>query len=163
MRAANNYGHIYLGIAIPNGSFNELIILRLASLLSTCIRIKLIVHEEKRWMLNQLHLLLLSPNAPPINVPLIFNSSSIPDASVCKLRINGNQHVQEVRLASLFNIFPLHKNDLLYRSNHFNSDESKVALKAKTEKLSIIRISPSYCLKILDVHEMRIIYICFIK
>jgi hypothetical protein len=86
----------FTGISIPHGSFNELTILKLASLLATCIRIKLISYDEKKWMLNQLHLLLLSPNAPPVNVPLIFNSSAMQDISVCKLRVNGNQAIQEV-------------------------------------------------------------------
>lgn len=72
-------------------------ILKLSSLLSMCIRIQSLTTEEKKWMLDNLHALLLSHNAPPIDVPVILNCSRYRDPSACKLRLGGNQRVREVR------------------------------------------------------------------
>lgn len=74
--------------------------MKLACLLSLCIQIKRIGVEEKKWMLDELHALLLSHNAPPIDVPMILNCSRYQDATVCKMRIDGNRNMKEVTKAS---------------------------------------------------------------
>lgn len=84
---------------------DEAVILKLSSLLSMCIRIQSLTTEEKKWMLDNLHALLLSHNAPPIDVPVILNCSRYRDPSACKLRLGGNQRVREMVLSSTLSSF----------------------------------------------------------
>ena len=70
--------------------------LKLSSLLSMCIRIKLMPCEEKKWMLDHLHKILLSPNSHPLDVPRIMGTSRFRDPTVCKVKINGSQAVKDV-------------------------------------------------------------------
>jgi len=89
-----------LGANIAKGVRSEETTLKLACLLSLCIQIKRIDVEEKKWMLDELHALLLSHNAPPIDVPMILNCSRYQDATVCKMRIDGNRNMKEAVLSS---------------------------------------------------------------
>lgn len=82
-----------------------------------CVRIKQLDAGVKKWMVDEMHALLISHNAPPIDVPAIMNCSRYRDPLVCKMRMEGNRHIKEVgsQLVSKF-IYESRKNDRLYPS-----------------------------------------------
>lgn len=68
-----------------------------------CIRIKQLSVDDKKWMLEHLHKILVSENAPPVDIPLIMNACQYRDPTVCKMKLNGSQAIKEVfTYSSLF-------------------------------------------------------------
>ena len=92
----NSYLKEILGFGITSKVQDELTILKIISSLCKCITLKLVDTKDKIWMFSKLHALLLSHNAPPVDIPMIFNCSQTQSTFACKLRHNGNQQNKEV-------------------------------------------------------------------
>nr|XP_047123873.1 E3 ubiquitin-protein ligase HERC2 isoform X1 [Hydra vulgaris]XP_047123877.1 E3 ubiquitin-protein ligase HERC2 isoform X2 [Hydra vulgaris] len=90
-----NFVKSLLGFGITSKVHDELVILKIISSLCKCITLKSANTKEKIWMLSKLHFLLLSHNAPPVDIPMIFNCSQTQSTFLCKVRHNGNQHIKE--------------------------------------------------------------------
>ena len=88
-------------IGITEKIEKELTMLKLSSLLSMCIRIKLVNSADKKWMLDHLHKMLISPNSHPVDIPRIMGTSRFRDPTVCKVKMNGAQSVKDVSLFSI--------------------------------------------------------------
>ena len=67
-----------------------------------CVRIKLLNADVRKWMIDEMHALLIAHNAPPIDVPAIMNCSSYRDPLVCKMRMEGNRNIRDVKFYLLY-------------------------------------------------------------